>query len=159
MLYKTRLLAKLELSHIPCKSWRNRLQSFTWNMFHNDRVIVFFPSDAQLVRFWVSSATNESKPKNTSKPIDPQTRQQPRTPTSFEVRSPASEEVLHAKVVVALSGPFQNWRKAMDPSYDRNVYRAEYKHPDSVVLANQFPMGGTMIVCTHPNQLKKGSLL
>ena len=38
---KTSLLAKLDVSHVPCESGRNPLQSFAWNMFHNDGVIVF----------------------------------------------------------------------------------------------------------------------
>ena len=56
-------------------------------------------------------------------------------------------------------GPFQNWRKAMDPTFDGHVYRAEYNHPDSVALAYQFSMGGTTIVCAHPNQIKQASLI
>ena len=102
---KTSLLAKLDVSHVPCESGCNPLQSFAWNMFHNDGVIVFFGSDAQLVRPWSSSATSESKPRNTTKPIDPQTWHQPPTQTSFEVRTPTSERLLHAKVVASLFGP------------------------------------------------------
>ena len=60
---KTSLLAKLDVSHVPCESGRNPLQSLAWNTFHNDGVIVFFGSDAQLVRFWSSRATSESKTK------------------------------------------------------------------------------------------------
>ena len=47
----------------------------------------------------------------------------------------------------------------MDPGFDGHLYRAEEKHPDSAALAHQFSMGGTTIVCAHPNQIKQASLI
>ena len=111
------LLAKLDVSHVPCDNGRNPLQSFAWNLFHNDGIVIFYGSEAQLVRCWSSNATTNSKPQDNAKQIAPHTWSEPPTQCSFEVRTPPIERELHAKVVAALFGAFKNWHKAMDPTY------------------------------------------
>ena len=133
---KTSLLAKLDVSHVPCEPGRNPVQCFAWNMFHNSVVIVFFGSDAQLVRSWFSGATSESRPRNTTNTIDPHTWHPLPTQTSFQVCTSILDRLLHAKVVAAPFGPFQNWSKAMDPSFDGHFYCAEYNYPESAALAH-----------------------
>ena len=133
---KTSLLAELDVSHFPCEPGRNPAQCFAWNMFHNTVVIVFFGSDAQLFRSWFSSATTESKPRNTTNAIDAQTRHPLPTQTSFQVCTSTLDRLLHAYVVAAPFGPFQNWSKAMDQSFDVHVYGAGYNHPESAALAH-----------------------
>ena len=78
------------------------------------------------MRFWNTTATTESKPIEAQcKPITPSTWDQPPVATSFEVRTPASECALHAQVVAGLFGPYKNWRRAANPNFVGNVYRAE----------------------------------
>ena len=156
---KNRLLAKLDVSHVPCDNGRNPLQSFAWNLFHNDGIVIFYGSEAQLVRFWSSNATTDTKPQDNSKPIAPHTWCEPPTQCSFEVRTPPNERELHAQVVAALFGAFKNSRKAVDPTYSGHVYRAEYQSADSVALSHLFSMSGTTIVCANPNQLRQSSLI
>ena len=75
------------------------------------------------------------------------------------MRAPASERALHAQVVAGLFGPYRNWRRAVDPNFVGNVYRAEYVHAHSSVLAHEFAMLGTVIVSAHPNSIKRTELL
>ena len=77
----------------------------------------------------------------------------------FEIRTPYSERALHAQVVAGLLGAFKNWTRAADPNFDGNVYRAEYLHEESAVLAHEFCMGSTSIVCAYPNEIKRLSLI
>ena len=156
---KSSLLAKLDVSHVPCDNGGNPLQSFASNLFHNDGIVFFYGSEAQLVRFWASSTTTETKPQDNTKPIAPHTWSEPPTQCSFEVRTPANERELDAKVVAALFGPFKNWRKVVDPAYNGHVYRAEYQSQDSVALAHQYSMSGSTIVCANPNQIKQTALI
>ena len=156
---ETSLLTKLDVSHVPCENRHNLLQSFAWNLFHNDGIVIFYGSEAQLVRFWASSGNTETKAQDNSKPIAPHMWSKPPTQCSFEVGTPTNERELHAKVVAALFSPFNNWRKAVGPSYQGNVYRAEYQSADSVAFAHQYSMSGTTIVCANRNQLKQASLI
>ena len=156
---KISLFAKLEVSHVPCENNRNPLQSFAWNMFHNDGIIIFYGSEARLVRFWSNNGNVDTKPQDNHKPITPQTWTEPPTQFSFEVRTPTNERVLHAKVVAVLFGPSKIWCKASGPTFDGQISRAEYQSLDLVALAHQFSMSGTTIVCAHANQLKQTSLI
>ena len=116
--------------------------------------------EASLVRFWNTTAATETKTSEAQcKPITPSTWAQPPVATSFEVRTPASERALHAQVVAGLFGPYKNWRKAADPNFVGNVYRAEYVHTHSSILAHEFAMLGTVIVSAHPNSFKRDALL
>ena len=157
---KMSVLANLDVSGVPCDGGRNPVQSFAWNAFNNDGIVLFYGPEASLVRFWNSTASNEAKQQSPQlTPILPHTWATPPNPTSFEVRAPTSERTLHAQIVAGLFGPFAHWRKAADPTYEGNVFRAEYKNPDSIALAHGFTVNGTAIVCAHPNELRKATLM
>ena len=153
------LLAKLDVLHVPCDNGRNPLQSFAWNLFHNDGIVLFYGSEAQLVRFWASSTTTETKHQDNTKPIAPHTWSEPPTQCSFEVGTPGNERELHAKVVAALFGPFKNWRRTVDPAYNGHVHPAEYQSEDSAALAHQYSMSGSTIVCANPIQINQTALM
>ena len=123
---KRSVLANLDVSGYPCDNGRNPVQSFAWNAFHNDGIVLFDGPEASLVRFWNTTATTETKTTEAQcKPITPSTWAQPPVATSFELRTPASQRALHAQVVAGLFGPYENWRRAADPDFVGNVYRAE----------------------------------
>ena len=157
---KMSVLANLDVSGYPCDNGRNPVQGFAWNAFHNDEIVLLYGLEASLVRFWNTAATTETKATEAQcKPITPSTWAQPLVATSFEVRTPASERALHAQVVAGLFGPYKNWRRAADPNFVGNVYRAEYVQAHSSILAHEFAMLGTVIVSAHPNSIKRDALL
>ena len=154
------VLTNLDLGGFPCDGGRNPIQSFAWSLFHNEGFVLFYGPDASLVRFW--GPTGSTEPKDTAPRLNPIVHSawaQPPDQLSFEIRTPSSERALHAQVVAGLLGPFKNWRKAADPNYEGNVYRAEYLREESAILAHQFCMGATSIVSAYPNDIKKNSLL
>ena len=154
------VLANLDVGGFPCEGGRNPVQSFARSLFHNEGFVLFHGPDASLVRFWGSSGASDPKdsgPRLT--PIVHSTWAQKPNATSFEIRTPYSERALHAQVVAGLLGPFRNWRRAADPNFDGNVYRAEYLHEESAILAHEFCMGSTSIVCAYPNEIKRLSLI
>ena len=157
---KISVFANLDVSGYPCDNGRNPVQRFAWNAFHNDGIVLFYGPEASLVRFWNTAATTKTKTTEAQcKPITPSTWAQPPVATSFEVRTPASERALHAQVVAGPFGPYKNWRRAADPNFVGNAYRAEYVHAHSSILAHKFAMLGTVIVSAHPNCIKRNELL
>ena len=58
-------------------------------------------------------------------------------------------------VVAGLFGPFDNFVKVSNPTYDGSVFRGEYLNADSVALAHEFVLCGSSILCVNPNELRK----
>ena len=157
---KMSILANLDVSGYPCDNGRNPIQSFAWNSFHNDGLVLFHGPEAALVRFWGGGNTNEIKSKELQlKPITAATWATPPTATAFEIRVPSHERTLHAQVVAGLFGPYKIWRRAADPTFAGNVYRAGYTNENLAFLAHNFNMLDTVIVCAYPNDIKKNALL
>ena len=133
------ILTNLDVEGFPCEGGRNAIQSLAWSLFHNEGFVLFYDPDASLVRFW--GPTGAKDPSDTAPRLNPNIHSSwAQTPdkSSFEIRTPSSERALHAQVVAGLLGPFKKWRRAADPHFDGNVYRAEYIHEDSAILAHHF---------------------
>ena len=84
---KMSLFANLDVSGVLCDSGRNPVQSFSWKLFHNDGIVLFYGPEAAFVKFWNSTASNENK--ESSMPLRPMmhsTWAQPSQQFSFEVR-------------------------------------------------------------------------
>ena len=154
------VLTNLDVGGFPCEGGRNPIQSFAWSPFHIEGFVLFYGPNASLVRFW--GPTGAKDPSETAPRLNPIVHSswaQPPDKSSFEIRTPSSERALHAKVVAGLLGPFKNWRRAADPHFDGNVYRAEYIDEESAILAHHFCMGTTTIVSAYPNDIKRQALL
>ena len=124
---KMRILANLDMSGYPCDNGRSPIQSFAWNSFHNDGLVLFHGPEAALVRFWGGGNSNENESKELPlKSIAAATWATPPTATAFEIRVPSHERTLHTQVIAGLFGPYKNWRPAADPTFAGNVYRAGY---------------------------------
>ena len=138
----------------------DRLLSFAWKLFDDEGVLLFYGPKAELVRFWSSS--NAASPESHAPSIAPITLNTclaPPTPLSFEVRVPATERQLHAQVIAGLFGPFENFNTVQSQSMQTIVFGGKYLKADPLALAHNFIMGGSSIVCTHPNELRKRAIL
>ena len=119
---KMSILANLDVSGYRCDNVRNPIQSFAWNSFHKDGLVLFHGPEAAFVRFWGGGNTNENKSKELPlKPIAAATWAEPATATALEIRVPSHERTLHAQVVAGLFGAYKNWRRAADPPFASNV--------------------------------------
>ena len=146
------VLVVLDTANVPCDA----VQSFTWNLFNKENLLIFEGPKAKLVRFWAPSGSSTPETHASSlAPINTQVWKTPPKATSFEMRVPSNKKQLPAHVIAGLFGPYDNY----SPSYDGNVFIGEFRHTDSVALAHNFVMGGSSIIHLHPNDLRIKAIL
>ena len=118
--------------------------------------MLFHGPEAALVRFWGGGNSNENESKELPlKSIAAAAWATPPRATASDIRVPSHERTLHRQVIAGLFGRYKNWRRAADPTFASNVYRAGYTNENSAFLADNFNMLETVIVCAYPNNIKK----
>ena len=106
---KMSILANLDVSGYPCDNGRNPFQSFAWNSFHNDGLVLFHGPGAALVILRGGGNSNENKSKELPlKPNAAVTWAKPPMATALKIRVPSHERTLHAQVVAGPFGPYKN---------------------------------------------------